>query len=1060
MPLGGDHSATCTYLESNVRDIIPPLFTTTPVWVSDEEESDDGELELVNTEEDLEECYGYYAFPSYNTYFIDHDGWQRDLTEEGIEPNPGPEDQPKGGGSPDDKKPKTCNRCKKPGHVKKNCPSRAGKGGVSAAQNAMRDAVNDMRQREKADEDAMREKAEEDKKPVPLLKANINRQFTVGLEEGTDCPKIAVLNLVWRYLMPSFAAIYAFDILLCPVLFYAWAEYCIHAQLAFSGSLTFIVVWNAENFFVAGVLYLHYKFIETMIFRTRVARTIRISKVDTFDDDDISEEDKRPHDMSHCPRKYPNCTHLVNEIDNYFAEWDSGVKIFYGHRITSTYYISGSAFAHYAAPITKRSSTSEIFDSVRRMLAKCGFVDWDTNQIVEHNLVENTAHAIDMWKLYVDQTQDRRSKLIELLEFNPLDNDMSWTPKWYKTTSQKVATWIFLLVLIILTLKALGNIMVVTTFLANLFLWLGEYILAVGNYIASFFSFSTGKVVEVAQMVNELPKGVFGYRVDDVIAEGMKNNVIDPAKKLEILFELPKFADRVAMAAFSPLAIKGIAMPMSDRADAVTSASGLAHRGGGMTPKALPRWLDAKKRISNEVCNAYFMPLNDSELLGFEEILENTSYTLHRKQQIREWHQNRSHDFHRYTRHRETAMFDKEEPYGEFKHSRSIQGQHDRLWGTDVMGSYGRFVKTLEKMFYTIPPCTKGIDSQQVVEKLGKLGPGSKTVSDYSSYEASFSRKVKESAQFAAYDFGSKLMTGFSGIRGYSRWLVGGVNDVKNKWFKAKISHIKCSGDFDTAFSNWWDNVCSWLTVFELDHGIHWTDSINWFYCEGDDNITDDHGLKMNASSFANLGLKAKIEDNLELFEAGYCQKFVNPATGNMVGDVIRFLGRRQYLHCKFIKSKDSVKKSLCKAVAMSTLSMYPNAPGISEWAWKVYTMTSEIRVKEKHLIDVGKWEQKIQKNTTFQEPQIQIQDRLMVSHVFGFSLEQQRVLTQSIDAWEWGPLNVPLWWFPDQWVEFYTDYNTNNSKLIDLVSYNRSNEVEQWLAPYLLNNPYAGRGM
>jgi len=315
------------------------------------------------------------------------------------------------------------------------------------------------------------------------------------------------------------------------------------------------------------------------------------------------------------------------------------------------------------------------------------------------------------------------------------------------------------------------------------------------------------------------------------------------------------------------------------------------------------------------------------------------------------------------------------------------------------------------------------------------LGPGSKTVSDYSSYEASFKEQVKEAAQFRLYDRLTANLSDYAKrVRGQVRWVLGRTVDIKNKFFNATIKNIKCSGDFDTALSNWFDNVATWLTVFDMKHGVHWTDAINWILCEGDDNITDDHGFQFDAEDFARLGMTAKISNNLTLSEAGFCQKYVNISTGNLVGDVITFLGKRQYIPAKYANSKPSVKLSLSRATAMSVLSMFPRAPGISEWAHRVLELTDSITVKAKHLVaEVDKTLHRGSKLTAgqlgklFTKPNIHVEDRLMVSHVFGFTLAQQSMLTEALETWTGGPLVLPLSWFPEVWQDFYQAYNTNN---------------------------------
>jgi len=560
---------------------------------------------------------------------------------------------------------------------------------------------------------------------------------------------------------------------------------------------------------------------------------------------------------------------------------------------------------------------------------------------------------------------------------------------------------------------------------------------------------------------HEMPEdgvyGVFGYRVDDAVFRNVTMNDIgrspwnDKALKVEKVQAVPT-ADRRVMATFSPFAVSGVAMPVSDRGHAITTLAGLAHRGAGSTPKPNPKHMAVKRRIVDEICEAHFPPLNDSDLLPFEQLLSGLSYNQTRIDTIRQMHEDRPGDFyqpedrhkHGVSAHRPTGYFNKEEPYGSFKFPRGIHAMGAELLKADVWGNMGRFIYAVQEVVYSIPPQIKHLTPQGVAERLMALGPGSKTVSDYSSYEASFTRDVQESAQFRLYDHMASGLSQGSALMEHIRWALGKTHRAKNKFFTVTLKNLKCSGDFDTALSNWFDNVATWAAVLDIRHGIHWSDSINWFLCEGDDNITDDHGLEVNASDFANLGMKAKVESHLDPGEAGFCQKYVTEA-GTLVGDVILFLGKRNYLPTKYHNASRACKMSLARVTAMSILSALPNAPGISEWAWKVLELTDGVVVRASHLYEASiRYGQNVWKNyeaghrlrgaglaerliapVTFSKPQIMYEDRVAVSEVFGFSLEQQLDLTIALDRWVGGRLFLPLSWFPAAWVDFYDSYNT-----------------------------------
>lgn len=974
-------------------------------------------------------------------------GWLRDLTAEGVEPNPGPDDR-------------KCNNCGKKGHVKKDCKknNNAKGGGNRAAQGAMNASVADLLAMAKAVGDVEKEK-EKDKKEekkkeevkcrffedgfVPLT-------FEVEVDESIT-PYSWVRLAILMKLAPFLLMFFFFDLGL-------WPHICILTG-TIVGTITsnvwvlpvFIGLMALENFLVGYLVYYSKVFFNNLLGQITFRHRVTLNPVN---DQREFGDDHRPIDCTFGPRHYVPAEgrYFVDEVAYLSFDYWS-IHFCLGERMIAQRWASSTAIALFGSTITSHLSAKEYSNAIRRNLSKCSKIDWNAEHMIRNDTMESTCLFLEYLKMKIDQKDHIKSVDIQVTSDGPLLGK----PRWLNTWVGKIYVAVCILGLIYFGLSAFFSI-VGSIFRTICLFW--AYVVAFfhkANEIPGMFAIMREGTGPLPHHTNTTPSsenlhfpggfnqawhgfgagfGVYGVRITDKIFENVKINTPDPLKELEFTNFFPEIIkDRNIMGVFSGFAIPGIAMPMIDRNDAKTTAAGLVHRGAATTPKVDPVWNKRKKEIVDELIDRHFLPYNDSDLIGFNEMIDNTSYTLDRKRQIKDWHENRDEDFARPTRHKQTGMFNKEEPYMELKQARSIQGMYRTLTESDVWGSVGRLVHTVQRDVYDLPPSIKHLNPQGIIDKMMELGPGSKTVSDYSSYEASFKEPVKEAAQFRLYDRLTENLSGYAKrVRGQARWVLGRTVDVKNKFFNATIKHIKCSGDFDTALSNWFDNVATWLTVFDMRHGVHWTDSINWIRCEGDDNITDDRGFLFEADDFANLGMTAKISNNLTLSEAGFCQKYVNTSTGNLVGDVITFLGKRQYLPAKYANSKPAVKLSLSRATAMSVLSMFPNAPGISEWAHRVLELTNSVTVKAKHL--VAEIDKKVhhgaqiatgQLEKLFGKPLIKFEDRLMVSHVFGFTLEQQQVLTETLEAWNGGPLVLPVSWFPEVWQDFYQAYNSYN---------------------------------
>ncbi|APG76183.1 hypothetical protein 2 [Beihai tombus-like virus 17] len=911
-----------------------------------------------------------------------------------------------------------CNTCGKEGHFKRNCPKAGAKGGGRGGDKMLKRGMADMEAQRKAENDNAKEKRGDQKKEKEAVKCrffNDNLEpirFKVEVKEPVTPMSWIRLGFLFR-IAPLMMGFFFFDLGLWPHisnLAATLAEHVVHVILFLP---VFVGMMMLENIFVGLVAYRAKAVFTFFLGKLTVRHSIALYPVPDHREFSV-EEDKRPLDCTFGPRAYVAgiCRYTVTECFYVsFPYWQIHMAL--GSRRLAVRECSSTAIALYGSVINSNLTVEEYRDAIRRNLSKCSKIDWDAEEMIRGNILENTCSYLEYLKLKVDQGDFDKS-----LENRSYEDVDLFDAPWFHTKAGRIFSVLFVLGLVYFGGGTLASIVMA----------LFRVVAAVWTAISAFMV----QCNEFAGSIASLrPLGVYGYSVSDPIFQNVSINEVDPEKFLSFTSIFPALnKTRAVMATFSPFAIPGIALPMTDRGDMLTTAAGLIHRGAALTPKVDKIWNRAKREIVDQIVDRFFLPLSDSDLIGFDEMIDNTNYTLDRKKQIKTWHKNRKSDFARPTKHKETGMFNKEEPYSVLKQARSIQGMYRSLLESDVWGSVGRLVHTVQKTVYSLPPSIKKLDPQGIVDKLLSLGPGSKTVSDYSSYEASFKETVKEAAQFRLYDRLTENLSGYAKqVRGQARWVLGREVSVRNKFFNASIKNIKCSGDFDTSLSNWFDNVATWLTVFEMKHGVHWTDAINWILCEGDDNITDDHGYTFEKEDFAKLGMTAKIESGLELSEAGFCQKYVNVSTGTLIGDVITFLGKRQYLPARYQNSSQVTKLSLSKATAMSVLSMFKNAPGISEWAYKVLELTSGITVRAKHLVaEVDKHAHSgtgVKLSTLFTKPVILDSDRIMVSRVFGFTLEQQAILTTALDAWTGGPLQLPLSWFPDLWRDFYGGYNT-----------------------------------
>lgn len=843
-------------------------------------------------------------------------------------------------------------------------------------------------------------------------------ELTFEVED--DNPKLPSFYR-WMYcsiqiVMPLTTIWLVFDLFIWPVLCF-YSLKIMEANMGYFGLILGSVIFFSENliaviycFLVARV---HHYLNES--FKTKRKHVVTKTNI-TLDAD-------RPHNVSFGDT-YAEMDIAVDSVYQiYSVELSTlGIELdFYSHKINEDNdLVSWGLFSNYIATHSGQGTPKDFRHKTEQHFMKSCYVQWNKDFMVKNSVVRNT----------LELTVDRHAWMNSEKTSTPLDKynitlfgNTSFVPWWFKGAYNRT------LVIVACIVLSVTFLMILKQMLAGLIV------------LCYFASDVWTKIIMNEKNFTPFPVGAYGARVYDEFHgryDGlefipMKINDVNENKDLIIYQDIKipdsRLIDRAPMGAFHPFFIPGIAMPKVDQKCPLTFWAGLLHRGAGKTPDPDPKVLLSKSKYAEEMMQALVPVAFEEDILSVEEALGQTSYSIAQKEQILDWEYNAHHLDD--TIVNETTPFGKDEPYEvRGKHERTIQAGSKTMWAKGLFGSLSVYVKTLEHVFYDkITSNIKMISPDEQVAKIIALGAGSKTESDFSSYEASFSRPIQESAQFKAYDHYYGNIGNRDKILATCRRLLGGKTTMKNKFGRGNIRNLKCSGSPDTAFSNWFDNVVTFCHIFYTKHNVHWTVCLDWLLCEGDDNLTDDHGLKFSKKDFAAYGLTAKISDGFDLEDSGFCQRFVNTSTNNMVMDPIRYLGRSQYIPVKYINAKESKKLSMVKAKAMSTLAFCPNGPVVSEHAWAILQNTRNIGVSQKHLDKAARYGQTIKVNTNFSAPKITESDRLMVSERFGFSIKQQEQFTKILKSWAGGPLILPVAWFPEDWSEFYDDYATTSSE-------------------------------
>lgn len=532
---------------------------------------------------------------------------------------------------------------------------------------------------------------------------------------------------------------------------------------------------------------------------------------------------------------------------------------------------------------------------------------------------------------------------------------------------------------------------------------------------------------------------MFGYRVGDL---GIPKIDLNPNEDGEIEFKdtVDLTHTRKPMAVLSHCRVANLARPMVDRDDLYTAAAGAQHR---VTPK-MPgvRNPDEYRAFARRVFQQFLTPLEWDEIIEFELYLTMCDKPESWKHDKRVAHQERRRNFDVEEFYRTNSSFIKDEDYDTWKHARTINGTSKKGFKNDHLSWISRMVKSCEKQIYDkLPGLVKGMTPAQRMEAMQELGDFfPKTICDYSSYEASFKRKKMECVQFELYRFMFSKMPDCEDIMRGIRHVIGGKNKLDFKHFTWWANARKMSGESDTALSNAIDNWVTWLYLLHKQ-GVDLEIACRMIFVEGDDNASNLEGHKVKASDFEDCGLKAKLEDGLDIEQTGFCQLyFTLPPTGVICADPWKKLMKFSKVPVKYAQASNRVMLSLLRAQAMSMMYLHHGAPVVHALAKRLLYLTRGWNVRDRHWKAVLQYHDQADeiKEANWKEltnQKVDVADRVLVERQFGMTLEMQEYIEREIESWEGGLLHLPVDWFPDVYSSFHDTYV-------------RTTQSESWYAP------------
>lgn len=375
--------------------------------------------------------------------------------------------------------------------------------------------------------------------------------------------------------------------------------------------------------------------------------------------------------------------------------------------------------------------------------------------------------------------------------------------------------------------------------------------------------------------------------------------------------------------------VPGIVPICRDSNDQATQVDALKRRLCRQLPPIDPTELDAFKAYVFKWCASHLSPLGSYELMGFEEWLDSTTYSGARKLALTQVY----NDMHGKIPSRSIASrvkaFIKSESYPAAAFWKAARWICSRTDESKVI--LGPLFKSIEKKVYEDPHFVKHTPVSMRPARVAELRRSGCTyiVTDYTSFEASFSTEVMHACEVAMYQF---MLSNFPKYSEFVRRTLCGQNNISTRrGVKVSLKGRRMSGDMCTSLGNGFTNLMLMGYVMEK-LGSKWDGLV-----EGDDGIFAVSGPVPATEDFAKLGFDIKLGKVDDPSLAGFCG--VVAADSGLIRDPIRFLQTFGWTTTA-VYGSSKVGMELLRAKSLSALYETPACPILSAIAHRSYSIT------------------------------------------------------------------------------------------------------------------------
>jgi len=482
----------------------------------------------------------------------------------------------------------------------------------------------------------------------------------------------------------------------------------------------------------------------------------------------------------------------------------------------------------------------------------------------------------------------------------------------------------------------------------------------------------------------------YGYRVDEVNVPALTA----PKASLRLTKTL-KSDDQFrppVLVGMGPVWL-GQCMPHPDPSHAPSLKDSIKRRAGREVPLADPVWLEEIRLFTRSWCKGNLTPLAPDSDVSKERWLDNTSYPDWRKKSLlKTWEEGQGVP-RKY--HRRCKGFPKDECYEGYNYLRIISARED-MSKVDL----GAIFKLIEEKVFQHPMFIKKVPVADrpafIKERLMKPGRVP-FCTDFTAFESSFVHAVMEAIEWELYSYMVQhLPTGADWLKNVKD-VLGGVNEIVFKHFKAYMQAVRQSGEMNTSLGNGFANAM--VMLFLCAKNGTSVDMV----VEGDDGLASIEGEPPTPEQYARLGFIVKLEKPISFARASFCGNVFDEEDLVVVTNPLKVLATAGWTQARYAEAKPSRKMCLLRSKALSMAYQYPQCPIIWKFAQYLLRETKSFEgawdiLREK---SVSQWEKErlsemLKAPPCFKEPGQRT--RQLVADMYGISPQDQIKIEQYFD--------------------------------------------------------------